>query len=261
MKESRRVGKLTAQPWFDAYRAGLAAFGRSGMTGFLQAFDSAACHGDRLANDPLFREFARSEGYDVDTPRHRRQAVARYFREFGYDKRLREPFAKLNRLLIVNFVTPCEARGGLDSLGMDKLTHYYHARLVAARYGLIAAGVQGVGAEIVEFFMGDHHIPVLRAMLGNMDETTLTWANGWPRLYPTEDFYQNHREDFQVGTISYEEWRRQVSGHPFGWGDVTASFTGALAEKPSRLDFALTAVWLLAVMGFAVHVRKRAAGE
>lgn len=257
LTESRNVREITEQSWFDAYRSGLSRFGRSGMVGFLKAFDSAAWRSDRLVRDPLFREFARSEGYNIDAPQDRRKALSLYFRRFGYDGRLSEPFTKLNRLLIANFVTPGEALNGRDSMGMDKLTHYYHARVVAEQYGVVVALLEGVGVEFTEFFMGNHHVPVLRAMFGDLDNLEFCWEKGWPRLYPTPSLYQERLSDFNVGNISYDEWKRQVAGMPFGWGDLAATFTGANSEKAGLIDSVLIGVWSLLVVVFVGHVRSR----
>jgi hypothetical protein len=252
----RLTTDIIHQPWFPAYCSALEGFERRGIIGFLTIFDKAAVESTALRHDELFLAFVSQElpGHSLQT--HRR-AVTRYFMGLGYDQRLQEPFTSLTRLLIANFVAPAEARGCTDSLGMDKLTHYYHSRHTAAEHGILYALGCSVELELAEFFFGHHHKEALWKTLGNWGNFSFDWQQGWPRLYPTPAFFQEHRPLFKIGEVSYAEWRAQVSQMPFGWGDIVAGFLGAASVAHSPTDIGILLLFAAVTAIIYKHRRRR----
>ena len=236
---------IVSQPWFKAYRAGLAGFKINGMPGFLSAFDREMDKSDLFRNSSYFTAFTKKEDMETVTAEDHRIAVTKFCRMLGYDRSLEYTFRPLNRLLIANFVAPAEARGQQACMGMDKLTHYYHARLMAMERGVLFTLFHGFVVEFTEFFMGHHHRDLLLDSFSHWKDFHLEIVNGWPRLYSVEPFFIENRQRFKAGESTYEEWKNRVFHRPFGWGDLTANYMGAIAEGPSDYDWATIPLFCL----------------
>ncbi len=248
--------RIVVQPWFPAFGDALRTFAKGGMVGFLDAFNRSVMNGASFLNDETFRELTRSEHIDVETPEGYKRAVSRYFVLLGYDRRLVVSAACFKRLLIGYFTAPAEAGGTVDSIGMDKFTHYYHAREAAGHYGMAGALACGLGVELTEFFMGHHHAQLLLRTFSDWNRFVFRWKGGWPRIYPSRDFYAANTLDFTSGGETYEKWIDTVSSQPFGWGDLAANWEGALSVRFSLLDLA-TLLVLAVPIGLIFLARRR----
>jgi hypothetical protein len=237
---------IVKQPWFGAYRSAMDAFGHDGMPGFLIAYDKAILRSDVFRNSAVFSRFVREEHIDDSTPEGHREAVTRFFMSMGYDSRLNAPFIALNRLLIANFICPAEARGVRDSLGMDKLTHFYYARGRAEEYGVIVTTALGLAVELGEFFAGHHHWNLFLRTISHWDNFKIVWAGGWPRLYPSPAFYEKVKPKLEAQNKTWVEWKAQASLKPFGWGDLAANWLGLMSSTPTAADAAI----VLGLIGF-----------
>ncbi|MBI4774109.1 MAG: hypothetical protein HY788_08010 [Deltaproteobacteria bacterium] len=257
-KQSERIaGQVVREPWFPSYKAGVEAFRRNGMVGFLTQFDEELNSNPMLSEDPVFREFARKNRLPLLTARQRSRAVSQYMASLGYVPETASSFEPFNRLLIANFIAPAEARGYRESLGMDKLTHYYHAKLRAEDKGRISTVLLGVGIELSELFLGHHKQALIAPALRNPGSFHLRWIDSRPRLYPDEAFYSAHRDLFGPPNRTYDQWRAQAKLRFFSWADLAANWAGGSATSPSVADLAVSGLLAATVGSLAVRVINR----
>ncbi len=146
------------------------------------------------------------------------------------------PFNALSRLFIANFIGPAEARGVKDSLGMDKLTHFYYARGKAEEYGIIVTTALGFALELAEFFVGHHDWDLFLQTISHWDNFKFVWEGGWPRLYPSPSFYEQAKPVLKTRDKSWIEWKAYASLKPFGWGDLAANHLGLMSSPPTATD-------------------------
>ena len=242
-KQSEQIaGRVVRQPWYPSYKAGVEGFRRDGLVGFLRRFDAELNSNPMLSEDPAFRAFAEKNRLSLVTARQRTRAVSEYMAALGYIPDTFSSFRPLNRLLIANFIAPAEARGYRESLGMDKLTHYYHAKLRAGETGRIPTLLRGLGIELSELFLGHHKEALILLTFRNPGRFDLCWIDGRPRLYPKEAFYKAHQDRFGPPKRSYAQWRAQAERRFFSWADLAANWAGGSTAPPSVPD--------LAVIGF-----------
>jgi len=251
-KQSEQIAaRIVRQPWFPSYKAGVEGFRRNGMVGFLKRFDEELNSNPMLSEDPLFRAFARKDRLPLLTAWQRSRAVSQYMAALGYIPETASSFRPLNRLLIANFIAPAEARGYRESLGMDKLTHYYHAKLRAEDAGRVITLLWGVGIELSELFLGHHKEALILPTLRNPGSFHFRWIDGRPRLYPDEAFYRAHQDLFGPPKRSYAEWRAQAKLRFFSWADLAANWAGGSTTSPSARDLVIVGL-LLTILGSAL---------